>query len=119
MKDFMLIFRDAVASEEQFANNSPEQMQAEMAKWNVWMGGLAAQGKLGGGEPLFPNGKVIRGTAKKVTDGAFIEGKEMVGGYVLIKATDLDEAVELSKGCPTLESEYGTVEVREIMKLQG
>ena len=114
----MLIFRDALSSEEQFANASPEQMQAEMEKWNTWMGGLAAQGKLIGGEPLVPHGKVLRGTAKKITDGAFMEGKEIVGGYVNIKAESLDEAAELAKGCPTLSIETGSVEVREIMKLQ-
>jgi hypothetical protein len=118
MKDFMLIFRDSMQAEEQFANNSPEQMQAEMEKWNIWMGGLASQGKLIGGEPLFPTGKVLRGTAKKITDGAFMEGKEVVGGYLIIKATNLEEATEFSKGCPTLFSETGTVEVREIMKIQ-
>ena len=119
MKDFMLIFRDALPAEEQFANASPEEMQAEMEKWNIWMEGLATQGKLIGGEPLLPAGKVVRGTAKKITDGAFMEGKEIVGGYLLIKATDLEEATELSKGCPTLNTDTGTVEVREIMKIQG
>lgn len=115
----MLIFRSNVQSEEAFAQASPEEMQAEMAKWNHWMGDLAGQGKLVGGEPLFPEGKVLRGTSQKITDGAFIEGKEIVGGYLLIKATDLEEAVELSKGCPTLATDDGTVEVREVMKLQG
>lgn len=119
MKDFMLIFRSSVQSEQEFANASPEQMQAEMAKWNNWMGALAAQGRLVGGEPLLPEGKVLRGTAKKITDGAFMEGKEIVGGYLLIKANDIAEATELSKGCPTLELEDGTVEVREVMKIEG
>ncbi len=119
MKEFLLIFRGNVQSEEDFANASPEQMQAEMAKWNNWMGGLAGQGKLIGGEPLLPHGKVLRGTAKKITDGAFMESKEIVGGYLIIKAADIDEATELSKGCPSLDQEDGTVEVREIMKIQG
>jgi hypothetical protein len=37
MKDFMLVFRSNVSSEEAFANQSPEEMQAEMEKWNSWM----------------------------------------------------------------------------------
>lgn len=117
MKDFMLVFRNSPESQEQFVNQSPEQMQAEMALWNVWMGNLASQGKLVGGEPLYPGGKIIHGTKKKVTDGPFIEGKDVVGGYVIIKAADLDEAVSLSKDCPQLNADDGTVEVREIMKI--
>lgn len=117
MKDFMLVFRNPVSNQETFANQSPEQMQAEMALWNNWMGKLAEQNKLIGGEPLHPEGKVLHGIKKKVTDGPFIEGKDIVGGYVLIKAESLDEAVALSKDCPQLNSDDGTVEIREIMKV--
>jgi hypothetical protein len=115
MKEFMFVFRGSVQNEEVFANQSPEQMQAEMAKWNTWMGTIAQQGKLIGGQPLSPKGKVLKGTSKKLTDGPFIEGKDIVGGYLLIKASDLNEAVEISKGCPSLNSPDGSVEVREIM----
>jgi hypothetical protein len=118
MKDFMLLFRGSVQSEETFANQSPEQMQAELAKWGKWMGSLAQQGKLGGGEALIPFGKVVRGTKKKITDGPFTEGKDIVGGYLLVKATDINEAIELSKGCPSLEGDDGSVEVREVMPTQ-
>lgn len=47
-----------------------------------------------------------------------MEGKEMVGGYLMCKANDYDEAVEISKGCPILEFEDGIVEVREIKELK-
>jgi hypothetical protein len=117
MKDFMLVFRNSVKSQEAFANQSPEQMQAEMALWNTWMGKLAAQDKFIDGQPLFPEGKVLHGTRKKLTDGPYVEGKDVVGGYLLIKAADYNEAVELSKECPQLNSDDGTVEVREIMKM--
>ena len=115
MKEFMLVFRSSVQSEEIFASQSPEQMQAELGKWNDWMSTIAKQGKLVGGQPLYPNGKVLKGTSKKLTDGPFIEGKDMVGGYLLIKANDYDDAVEISKACPSLNSVDGSVEVREIM----
>jgi hypothetical protein len=115
MKEFMLVFRSSVQNEEVFAKQSPEQMQAELAKWNTWMGGIAQQGKLIGGQPLYPQGKVLKGTSKKLTDGPFIEGKDVVGGYLLIKANDIQDAVEISKGCPSLNSDEGSVEVREIM----
>lgn len=118
MKDFMLIFRGNVQSEQDFAQQSPEAMQAELAKWGEWMGAIAQEGKLVGGEPLLPHGKVLRGTAKKLTDGPFMESKEIVGGYLVIKATDEADAIEIAKGCPSLNVEDGTVEVREIMHVQ-
>jgi hypothetical protein len=118
MKDFMLVFRNSAKSQEAFANQSPEQMQAEMALWNAWMGKLAGQNKLIDGQPLFPGGKVLHGTKKKLTDGPYVEGKDIVGGYLLIKADDYNEAVELSKDCPQLNSDDGTVEIREIMKVE-
>ena len=115
MKDFLLIFRDTVENTQAYANLSPAELQADMEKWNAWMNGLADQGKLVGGQPLLPEGTVIHGTARKTTDGPYIEGKDMVGGYLLIRATDLNDAVALSKGCPALDTPEGTVEVREIM----
>ena len=117
MKEFMYIFRGAIQNEEAFAQLSPEQMQVEMQKWNTWMGDLTKKGKLIGGQPLLPAGKVIKGVTKKVMDGPFTEGKDIVGGYLLIKANDINEAVVLSNGCPSLDGPDGTVEVREIMPM--
>ncbi len=118
MKDFMLVFRTTQANEEAFVQQSPEEMQAEMALWQKWMDGLAQHGKLVGGQPLFPHGKVLKGKAKKLTDGPFVEGKDIVGGYMLIKANDYEDAVQLSKGCPTLNSDEGSVEIREIFPVE-
>ena len=114
MKDYLLLFRGG-----DILNNetSPEELQAHMQKWMHWMDGLQQQGKLSGGQPLSPEGKQITGNKKTVTDGPFIEGKEYVGGYLMIKAEDLNAATELSKGCPILEFEDGKVEIREIMEL--
>jgi len=66
--------------------------------------------------PLAPDGSVIDGSKKAVTDGPFTEGKEIVGGYLIIKANDHAEAVNLSKDCPVLEHE-GSVEVRELLSM--
>jgi hypothetical protein len=61
-------------------------------------------------------GKVVRGKAKVVTDGPYAESKDAIGGYLVIEAKDLAEAVELSKGCPVLEGE-GSVEVRPVVSM--
>ena len=68
------------------------------------------------GQPREHTGKLVKGKQKTVTDGPFAEAKDIVGGYTLIEARDLDQAVELSKGCPIFEFE-GAVEVRPVMKL--
>ena len=113
MEKFMLIFRNE-ESQTGF-RPSPEEIQAEMEKWNNWLGGLAAQGKMAGAEALLPFGTVVTGAKNVVTDGPFVEGKEIVGGYTIVLADSLDEAVELSKGCPIYDVE-GSVEVRQVMK---
>ena len=52
-----------------------------------------------------------------VTDGPYVEVKEAIGGYSIIKASSLEEATELSKGCPIL-SVGGSVEVRPIIPME-
>jgi len=83
----------------------------------AWMKDLGANGHLKDrGQPLERAGKLVQGKQKTVTDGPFVEAKDVVGGYTLIEAEDLSEAVELSKGCPIFEVE-GAVEVRPVLKL--
>jgi hypothetical protein len=117
MKDFLYIFRDTLQNTEAYMKLSPAEIEADMQRWNAWMTGLAESGNLGTGQPLLPEGKVVKGPSKKITDGPYVEGKDIVGGYMLIKAKDLQQATELSKGCPALLSPGGTVEVREIMPM--
>ena len=84
-----------------------------MQRWMKWMAELSEQGKFVGTQPLKIVGKVVRGRKKILTDGPFVEGKEIVGGYLICKAGNIDEAVEIAKGCPVLDHD-GLVEVREI-----
>ncbi len=96
---------------------SPEQMQKTMEKWRTWFKELGEKGHLTDiGHPLEDTGKVVKGKQKSVTDGPFAEAKDVVGGFTLIEARDLEQAVEISKGCPILEA-GGSVEVRPIQKL--
>lgn len=105
MKKYLYVFRGGEAPE----NQSPEEMQAHMQRWGEWMQKVSAEGY-----PLHGQGKVV---AKDhiITDGPFTEGKEVVGGYVVLKAENIDHAVELSNGCPIFEH-GGTTEVREIIE---
>src|SRR5476651_1974314 len=112
MNEFLLIFRrDFVSKEPQL---SPEQMQSMIKPWQDWMGGLAAQNKLvSSGNRLASDGKVVS-PGNVITNGPYVEIKEAIGGYIMIKADSLDEAAELSKGCPIFAAN-GNVEVRPII----
>jgi len=111
MSEYVFLYRGGDAG------RSPDNVQQTMQKWMTWLKGLAEKGHIKDqGQPLEPGGKLVRGKQKAVTDGPFAEAKDIVGGYTLIEARDLDQAVELSKGCPILDVE-GAVEVRPVMKM--
>ena len=112
MEKFMLIFQGG-----QMNGASPEQMQAHMGKWIAWIEKLSKTDQYVAGEPLAPGGKLVSGTGgKTVTDGPYTEGKEVVGGFFIVNAKDMNEAVSISKDCPDFE--LGTsVQVRQVMKM--
>ncbi len=114
MSEFIYLYRggDSAGS-----SASPEEMQQTMQKWVEWMKQLGDHGHLKAiGNPLEPAGKVLKGKQKTITDGPYAEAKDLIGGYTLIEAKDLDEAAELAKGCPHLNS-GGDVEVRPIRQI--
>jgi hypothetical protein len=114
MSDFVYLFRTSEADQRE-AMGTPERAQQSMQAWMVWMRDLEAKGHLKNrGQPLERTGKVVRGTQKLVTDGPFTEAKDLVAGFIVVEARDLDEAIELSKGCPMLAGN-GSVEVRPVM----
>ena len=88
---------------------SPAQMQEMYAKFGAWQKKFEANlidmgGKLG-------KGKLV---TVENADGPFVEIKELVGGYMIVEADDLDGAIEVAKGCPGLVSPGSGVEVIEI-----
>ena len=96
---------------------SPEVMQAQMGKWNVWLKELGEKGVLkAAGQPLERSGKLVSGAKRTVTDGLFAEAKDVIGGFSIVTAKNLDEAVELSMGCPIFNV-GGGVEVRPAMQM--
>jgi len=98
---------------------SPEQIQLWMKQTMDWIGTIAAQNKFSGGNGLlFPDAKVVR-PHNVVTDGPFGEIKETIGGYMMVKANSMEEAVAFAKGCPVLQGEGNSVEVRRIVQKDG
>lgn len=113
MEKFIFLFRGGDTHIHN-AKDSKETMDY-IHSWTKWMQGLGEKGILAGGDPLQTTGKQVNGKNKAVTDGPFSEANEMVGGYLLVNAKDIEDAVEISKGCPIFE-ENGKVEVRPIQK---
>ena len=101
---------------------SPEQMEIWMKQTMDWIGGIAAQNKFVGGTGLpFDNARVVltKDARKIVTNGPFGDIKETIGGFITVKANSVEEAVEFAKGCPVLQGEGNSVEVRKIAKNDG
>jgi hypothetical protein len=110
MKEFALLFR---FPDQDFSKVSPKEMQALKQKWQDWAGGIAAQGKLSSnGLRLAMEGKVLK-AGGVITDGPFVEIKEKLGSFIVVKAESLEEATTLAHGCPALDSN-GSVEIRPI-----
>ena len=113
MTEFMMIFRNDYNPS---FKPTPEEMQASVKQWQDWMGGIAAQGKFIGTNRLSSAGSKILKPNNVITDGPYIEVKEVVGGYLIVKATDMTEAMKLAEGCPIL-SIGGNVEVRQVIPM--
>lgn len=112
MAKFMYLFRSNPTA---YRSMSPEQMQQTIQKWTDWKDALERGGNLKQlGERLDGTGKVVRGKSKAVTDGPFVEVKDFIQGHMFVEASDMDQAVELSKDCPILDSD-GSVEIRAIV----
>jgi hypothetical protein len=110
MEKFMLIFHGGMEDQ------SPETMQAQMGKWMAWIDKLSKTNQYVSGEPLLPGGKLVKGPKKTVTDGPYTEGKEVVGGYFIVSADSMEEAVKITDDYPDFEY-GGSIQVRQIMKM--
>ena len=82
---------------------------------------LNSKGKYLAAAPLHPTSTAtsvrVRGDKRLVTDGPFAETREQLGGYFLIDAKDLDEAIDIAAGIPA--GRWGTVEVRPVVQVSG
>jgi hypothetical protein len=107
---YVLLFVGTMEDQERFENMPPEQMEVGMKATGKWFEDYSRAGKIVGGEQLkgpqtattvrFKDGRPI------VTDGPFIESKEIIGGFAVVQVKDLDEALEMAKSWPA-----GPVEV--------
>ena len=110
MAKFLFVYRSGKDSR---STMTPEQMQQILQKWHTWIAeGLQKGWMLDPGDGLTKEGRLVN-ASRVVTDGPFVEAKEIVGGFSIVQADNLDAAAELAKGCPVF-LRGGTVEVRPL-----
>lgn len=90
---------------------SPAKMQEMYAVFNSWREKFADNIVDMGGK-LADGGKIV--SSEGATDGPFVEAKEVIGGYMIIAADSMEEAVEVARACPGVVMPGSSVEVREI-----
>lgn len=117
MKEFMLLIR---TEGDHLETLSPEEQQQHIQKVKIYIERLMKSGKLKSAQPLEQEGIIISGTSGKLKDGPFNETKEVIAGYFLIQAKDLNEAIQIARDNPVLESATATrIEVRPVKILEG
>ena len=115
MKYLCLIY----ANEGNWANATKEQGEAMTAEYMAYTDDIQKSGHLLGGEALQPTHTAttirIRDGKLSTTDGPFAETKEQLGGFYLVEAKDLNDAIQVASRIPG--AKFGSVEVRPIRKV--
>ena len=116
MKEFMLLIK----TEGNAWALPQEELQDHLQKVTVYIEDLMKTGKLKSAQPLAFEGATISGAKGKLKDGPFNESKEVIAGYYLIVAKDLDEAIQIGKKNPIFEITIAArIEVRPIVIQKG
>lgn len=114
MKQFLLLLHEDI---QKMSELSPKEMQEIANAHMIWASKLAEEGHLISGDGLHEKGVLITGKDCIIKDGPYLESKEIIGGYYLLQANDLQSIVELAKDCPT-HLFGGTTEIRPIMEME-
>jgi hypothetical protein len=110
---YVMLIMDTPESLKQYASN--KEWHAEVGAWYEKMG---ASGKLAdGGAQLQPASTAKTVRASGVTDGPYIETKEVVGGFSILDVESMDEAVEITKTWPGVDRGWMTIELRPIIEM--
>lgn len=101
---YVLLFVGTMDEQRRFDNQSPEEMEQSLHGPMKWFERYSQEGKIVGGEQLKSTETVTtvqsRDGKKVVTDGPYIESKEVIGGFAVVQVADLDEALEMAKSWP-------------------
>lgn len=114
MKKFLLLLHEDI---EQMKELSPKEMEELIGAHMAWATKLGEEGYLLAGDGLEESGLQIKGKESVIKDGPYIESKEMIGGYYLLQAENLDAIVAIAKECPC-HLWGGTTEIRPILNYE-
>lgn len=96
---------------------SAEQMQAKMTEVHAWIEGLTRKGVMSAAQPLTPQRKIVSGkNGSVISDGIAAESKEAIGGFFIVTAATMDEALNIARTCPMFNY-GGQLEVRQMARL--
>ena len=109
MAKFLFIYRESTVSR---AKPSPEEMQALQQAWYAWMQKYSSA--IVGGDGLKPSGRIVK--AGLVSDGPYVEAKEVIASFSIIQAENYDAAVAIARECPGQETGVNChkIEIREM-----
>jgi hypothetical protein len=113
MKQFLLLLHEDL---QQLKALTPQEMEQLAHAHMAWAQELAKAGHLIAGDGLKDTSICISGKEATIKDGPYIESKEIIGGYYLLQAQDLETVIQLAKQCPT-HFYGGTTEIRPIMDM--
>jgi hypothetical protein len=115
MSEFVFLYR-STPEQQREAMGTPAQAQRSLESYRAWIRTLEQGGHLAAhGQPLDPSGRVVK-AERMVTDGPYVEAKDLVLGFIVIEAADIDQAVELAHGCPIVQG-GGSIEIRPVVQL--
>lgn len=112
MKDFLIILREP---DGRLEPHDEFEVKAHRQRMGEWFQKHIQAGNVAGGSALSLNGKQIKGRNAQVVNEIHRVGTEIVGGYILLKAIDLEDAVAIMCSFPVYEFD-GYAEIRELMQ---
>lgn len=110
MKEYLLLFWNKSGNGQYQLD--PEKMKQGMAAWQAWIGDIAKQGNLISTKPINWDGVMVSNQGTVASPS--IKEKQMVTGYLICKASSLDEVTLWAKSCPILHNPLGFTEIREV-----
>jgi hypothetical protein len=117
MQEYLLLIHTEGDHLEKLPKN---EQQEHLQRVGTYIGDLMKEGKLKSAQPLEMDGVIVSSTKGKLKDGPFNETKEVIAGYFLITANNLQEAVDIARKNPVFSDKTDArIEVRPIKKLEG
>ena len=116
MKDFLLILKTEGSV---WTDLSPEELQKHMENGMAYIGNLIKTGKMKSGSPVDKGSRLVTDSNGVLKDGPFNESKEVIAGYYLIAANDIEEAVQIAKDNPIFKDIPTQIEVHPMMPIGG